>query len=58
MQSACAILQSVVSTAPQYFSTFSHKWYGFKKNVIEHKMYILILSTLLSATFLILGRNE
>jgi len=40
--------QSVAcSAALQYFSTFSPKRHDFrkKKNVIEHKMYVLILST-------------
>ena len=42
-----------------YFSTFSHKRHDFRgKNVIGHKICVLILSTNLSATFLILKRNE
>jgi len=29
----------------QYFSTLSHKEYDFREKVIEHKMFVLILST-------------
>jgi hypothetical protein len=28
-----------------YFTTFSHKRYDFRKNVIEHKMCVLVFST-------------
>jgi hypothetical protein len=28
-----------------YFATFSHKMYDFRKNVIEHKMCVLVFST-------------
>jgi hypothetical protein len=28
------------------FSTFSHKWHEFRKNVTENKMYVLIFSTM------------
>jgi len=41
-----------------YFSTLSHKWHDFRKNVIEYKMCILIFSTNWSQTFLTLSRNE
>jgi hypothetical protein len=37
MQRVCAILSSA-SLAPAYFSTFSYKWYGFRKEVAENKM--------------------
>ena len=40
------ILSSVACPALQYFSTLSHKRYGFrKKKNIEHKMRLLIFST-------------
>ena len=43
----------------QYSSTLSHKWHDFRKTkVSEHKMRVLIFSTILSETFLILRRNE
>jgi len=55
MQSACAIFSSVTCPALQCFSTFSHKWDDFqgKKKFTEHKMCVLIFSTILSETFLI-----
>jgi hypothetical protein len=40
------------------FSTLSPKGHGFRKNLIEHKMCVLIFSTILSETFLILRRIE
>ena len=52
------ITSSVAGLALLYFSTLSHEQHDFRKNVIEHKMCILILSTTLSAKFLILRRNE
>ena len=46
MQCACAILPSVACPVLLYFSTLFHKQYDFrKKNVIRHKMYVLIIST-------------
>jgi hypothetical protein len=45
-QCAFAILSSVVSPAlPYFFLTLSHKQHYFQKDVIEHKMYVLIFST-------------
>jgi hypothetical protein len=41
-----------------YFSTLSHKWHDFRKNVAEHEMCILIFSTNVSKTFLILSSTE
>jgi hypothetical protein len=39
------ILSPVACLAVQHFSTLSHKWQDFQKNVTEHKMYLFILST-------------
>jgi len=44
-QCSCAILPSVSCSALQYFSTFCHKRYGFRKTVTEHKICVLIFST-------------
>ena len=38
MECACAILSSVVCPVLQYFSTLSHKWHDFRKEVTEHEM--------------------
>jgi hypothetical protein len=40
------------------FFTLSHKRNDFRKNVIEHRMRVLILSTTLTETFLILRETE
>jgi len=41
-----------------YFSTLSHTWHGFREKVIEHKMFVLIFSTILAKTLLILRRIQ
>ena len=48
------IIQHAACPAPPYFSTLSHKWHDFGENVVEHKMCVLIFSTILSETYLIL----
>jgi hypothetical protein len=59
MQGACATLSSVACPAYKIFPQFLING-TLKINVTEHKMYILILSTVqrLSETFLTLTRNE
>ena len=44
MQGTCAILLSVACLALQYFSTLSHKWHEFWKQLLDTKC-VLILST-------------
>jgi hypothetical protein len=41
-----------------FFHLLSHKRHDFRKTVIERKMRVLILPSILSATFLSLRRNE
>jgi len=52
------ILSFVACPAVPHFSTLSHKTHNFRENVTEHKIYILILSTNLSETFLISRRIQ
>jgi len=42
------ILSPVACPALQYFSTLPHKRYDLRKKKIEHKMCVLIFSTILS----------
>jgi hypothetical protein len=51
-------MTSLVVPAIQYYSTSSHKRHYLQKKVIEHKMRVLNLCTILSATFPILRRPE
>jgi hypothetical protein len=57
MQRESAVLLSVMPRST-IFSTLSHKRHDFLKNVTEYKMCVLIFSTILSETFLILGRIQ
>jgi hypothetical protein len=42
---ACARVALLIQNAPQYFSRFSHKRWGFrKKKVTEHKVCVMIFS--------------
>jgi len=54
----CIILTSEACLAVPYLSTISHKRYGFRENVTEHKMCVLIFSTILSQIFLVLRRIQ
>jgi hypothetical protein len=58
MQCACILYCHVACPALQYFSTLSHKRYGFGVKVIEHKMRVLDFSTTFIWKFLILRRIE
>jgi hypothetical protein len=40
------ILSSVAYPALPYISTLSHNWHSFLQKVIEHKMHVLIFSTI------------
>ena len=51
-------LPSVTCPAVQYYSTLSNKLHGVRNKVLEHKMCVLIFSTLLSETFVTLRRID
>ena len=48
------IVSSVACSALRYFSTLSHQRHDFREKVIEHKMRVLSLSTIMSEKFFIL----
>jgi hypothetical protein len=52
MQSACAILSSVLCPAVPYFSTLSHKQYDFRGKATEYEICALISVQRLCETFL------
>jgi hypothetical protein len=52
------ILSSVACPALQYFSTLSHKWYNFQKNLLSGKCVFWFSLQLWSKTFFILRRNQ
>jgi hypothetical protein len=52
------ILSSVLCLVWQYVSTSSQNRHDFRKEVIEHKMGVLIFATILSQTSLILRRIQ
>ena len=45
MQCACAILSCVACLTRTHFSIFPQKGHDFRKEVIEHKMCVLIFAT-------------
>ena len=58
MRMCHVISSSVVCLAAQYSSTLSHKWHDFrKKKIVENSLCSLILSKILSETFLV-ARSE
>ena len=44
------LLSSVAYLALSYFSTLSHKLHEYGKKVVQHKMGVLILSTMFVCT--------
>jgi hypothetical protein len=59
MQCACAILSFVACLDLPYFFTLFHKRHDFRKQVIEHKLCVLMCSLqLLSEAVLIPRRTE
>jgi hypothetical protein len=52
------ILSSVASLAAPEFSTLSHERHGCRKNVIEHKIYVLIFIQIFVETFPIQRRIQ
>ena len=54
----CHIFQSVAYLALPYFSTLSHKWHDFRKNVLNIKCVFWFSVRLLSKILLILRRIQ
>ena len=52
------ILSSVACQALPHFSTLSKKRHDYGENVIEHKIYVVIFSTILFEIFLIQRRIQ
>ncbi len=52
------ILSCLACLPVPYFSTLSHKQHDFQRNVIEHKIRVLISLQLWSETFLIIRMTE
>ena len=57
MRMLLVILSSVACLVLPYFSSSSHKQHDFRGNVIEHKIFVFVVSKTLSETYLVLRRE-